>query len=149
MGPRASVAVLALLLLPTALAQLPPENKTCIDAFEKLCPQCLKGSTAEKKLCGLKCATKNKDALLKAGCKPPAEYEAAFASFVDRFNKQYADEKEFDTRFANFKATFDFITRENAKATNSYELGVNRFSDLTPDEFAERHFGFVKPKPLR
>merc|ERR1712241_429950 len=42
-------------------------------------------------------------------------------------------------------ATYKYIARENAKGTNSYELGVNDFSDMTPDEFAAKHMGFSTP----
>jgi len=48
-------------------------------------------------------------------------------------------------RFNKFKNTFDHIETENAKA-NEYELGINEFSDLTPEEFGASHFGYKKPE---
>ena len=48
-------------------------------------------------------------------------------------------------KFHNFKNTFDYIKSENAKG-NKYELGINEFSDMSPDEFAKTHFGYTKPE---
>jgi len=75
---------------------------------------------------------------------PDHEYKLAFADFVQRFERNYTNEQERDIRFSNFKATYIFIAHENAKGTNTYELGVNEFSDMTPDEFASSHFGFLQ-----
>jgi len=71
----------------------------------------------------------------------PDEYERAFADFVTRFDKHYVDEVERADRFSKFKATYKHITESNGKH-NKYELGVNVFSDQSPEEFASTHFGF-------
>jgi len=76
---------------------------------------------------------------------PNDEYGRAFKEFETRFEKRYADVQERESRFQKFKATYIYIAQENAKGTNSYKLAVNDFSDLTPEEFGEKHFGFSKP----
>lgn len=73
---------------------------------------------------------------------PSDEYGVAFKDFENRFQKQYNNESEREARFGNFKATYLFIASENAKGTNSYELGINDFSDMSPEEFDSTHFGF-------
>merc|ERR1719469_1836914 len=76
---------------------------------------------------------------------PEDELGRAFKEFETRFEKRYADVQERESRFQKFKATYTYIAQENAKGTNSYKLAVNDFSDLTPEEFGEKHFGFSKP----
>lgn len=72
------------------------------------------------------------------------EYERAFGHFVQRFGKVYREEER-AARFAAFKANYMRIASENAKG-NSYQLGVNAFADMTPEEFASEYaFGFKPP----
>ena len=81
------------------------------------------------------------------------EYQFLFTRFAAQHNKKY-EVSEFFHRFNVFKSNLDFIRTENAKGTNSYELGINQvhairylrawltlsllslqFADLTSDEF--------------
>jgi len=71
----------------------------------------------------------------------PEVYERAFADFVTRFDRTYADEVERIERFNKFKATYKFITESNAE-NNLYTLEVNSFSDQSTEEFSQTHFGF-------
>merc|ERR1719345_184709 len=73
------------------------------------------------------------------------KYETAFEEFVSKYNKNYASDVERMDRFNKFKNTYDHIETENAKG-NEYELGINEFSDLTPEEFGASHFGYKKPE---
>jgi len=75
---------------------------------------------------------------------PDDEYGQAFKDFEASFQKTYASEQERESRFKIFKDNYIYIAAENANGINSYELGVNKFSDLTTDEFAGTHFGYVK-----
>lgn len=77
----------------------------------------------------------------------PDRYEEAFVNFVARFHKQYANEAERSERFLKFKHNLIFIEESNSM-DKTYRLGVNEFSDLSPNEFAETHFG-VKQTRLR
>ncbi len=66
-------------------------------------------------------------------------YNYLFHHFQNEYNKTYTIE-EFDKRFEIFKDNIDFIVTENQKE-NNYTLGINRFSDLTLDEYKNN---FVK-----
>jgi len=63
----------------------------------------------------------------------------AFGKFIQDFRKVY-EEAEKEARFAAFAANYAYIQLENAKG-HSYELGINQFADMTPDEFAMSRFG--------
>jgi len=75
---------------------------------------------------------------------PNDEYGQAFKNFETANAREYASEQERSLKFDVFKSNYIYIANENAKNDNSYELGVNEFSDLTPEEFAGTHFGYVK-----
>merc|ERR1739844_416463 len=75
---------------------------------------------------------------------PINEYAEAFKDFEKRFKRNYTAAERAE-KYEKFTATYMYIARENAKGTNSYELGVNDFSDMTPDEFAAKHMGFSTP----
>jgi len=75
-----------------------------------------------------------------------AEYEAKWEDFVKRFQKKYHSTKEVRERFNIFKANVDYIEAHNSKKGISYGLGVNKFADLTNQEFREKYLGF-KPTP--
>jgi len=68
------------------------------------------------------------------------EYEREFKSFVGRFQKTYLEEER-AARFEAFKRNYMFIASENAKG-HSYQLGINEFADMTPEEFMATHTGF-------
>jgi hypothetical protein len=51
-------------------------------------------------------------------------------------------EKEY--RYSVFKANFQEIEKHNKKS-ETYELGLNVFADLTQDEFYESYLGLNKP----
>jgi len=67
----------------------------------------------------------------------------AFEKFVQDFDKIY-NEVEKEVRFAAFAANYAYIQAENAKG-HSYELGINHFADMTPDEFAMSRLG-LRPR---
>jgi len=73
------------------------------------------------------------------------KYDTAFEEFVTKYSKNYASDVERMERFNKFKNTYDHIETENAK-DNSYKLGINEFSDETPEEFGASHFGYKKPE---
>jgi cathepsin L len=57
-----------------------------------------------------------------------------FTLFRERFNKVYSDE-ELDNRFEIFKSNVISIFEHNIVPGQNFTLGVNQFSDLTPEEF--------------
>ena len=52
-----------------------------------------------------------------------------------QFSRVYSNEPEEQTRLEVFKKNLAFIQNLNAKANQSYKLGVNRFTDRTNEEF--------------
>jgi C1A family cysteine protease len=79
--------------------------------------------------------------VLSGADKP--DYEAMWTKFKADYNKQYpANDDTQQKRFKIFKDNVDFIEASN-DAKLSYELGVNGFADLTWDEFASTHLGYM------
>jgi hypothetical protein len=62
-----------------------------------------------------------------------SQYEHLFTRFVTHFGKAY-NTNAFFSRYGIFKANLDRILAHNA-GTASYTMGMNRFGDLTTDEF--------------
>ena len=69
-----------------------------------------------------------------------------WAAFKQTFGKTY-DSAEESKRFNIFISNLVYISAENAKGHN-FTLGVNQFSDLTPEEFATQNTGWAKPDAL-
>lgn len=80
-----------------------------------------------------------------ASCAVAQHYEELWAEFKTQHGKLAASEYDERVRFEIFKANVDFIQAENQKG-NTYELGINKFSDLTPDEFASMYMSAELPK---
>jgi len=68
-----------------------------------------------------------------------------FLNYIETFNKKY-NENDLETRFNNFLKNLDFI--ENHEY--SFELGINRYADLSHEEF--QHFvksgGYINDKQI-
>jgi len=60
-------------------------------------------------------------------------YQNLFAQFVQDHGKTYASEQLL-SRFNIFKTNVDYINHQNT-LNNSWTLGINKFADLTPEEF--------------
>ena len=58
-----------------------------------------------------------------------------FSLFKDRFSKVYSNDEELDTRFDIFRYNMKAIIEHNSVVNQNFTLGVNQFSDLTPEEF--------------
>jgi len=61
-------------------------------------------------------------------------YQSEFTSFVVAYDKSYST-SEFFKRYATFKNNYEKIVAHNDGNT-SWSMGVNQFSDLTAEEFA-------------
>lgn len=66
-----------------------------------------------------------------------SEHWKEFTAFQQRFNKNYADLEELETRFAIFRSNLIDILSHNSVSNQSFTLGINQFSDLTNQEFRE------------
>jgi hypothetical protein len=58
-----------------------------------------------------------------------------FGKFVQQHGKTYASVEEFSARFGIFKNWMTYVAAHNAKADSTYHLALNRFADLTWQEF--------------
>ena len=58
-----------------------------------------------------------------------------FSLFKDRFSKVYSNDEELDTRFDIFRYNMKAIVEHNSVVNQNFTLGINQFSDLTPEEF--------------
>eukprot|EP01099_Mayorella_cantabrigiensis_P001001 TRINITY_DN141_c0_g1_i1.p1 TRINITY_DN141_c0_g1~~TRINITY_DN141_c0_g1_i1.p1 ORF type:complete len:335 (-),score=81.00 TRINITY_DN141_c0_g1_i1:153-1157(-) len=72
------------------------------------------------------------------------EYADAFEQWVQEHNKHY-DSEELYYRFRIFSQNMDFVAKFNAEGEHTYEVGMNRFADLTNTEFMERYAGLHAP----
>jgi len=64
-----------------------------------------------------------------------------FTNFQERFNKKYPSLKELEHRFIVFKENYLNILNHNSDIYQNYTLGVNQFTDLSPDEFKNIYLG--------
>lgn len=67
-----------------------------------------------------------------------------FSNFQERFRKRYNSIQELETRFAIFKNNFINILSHNADHNQNFTMGVNQFTDLTPEEFRAQYVGGLK-----
>jgi len=58
-----------------------------------------------------------------------------FSLFRERFRKVYSSDEETDERFEVFRSNLRSIIEHNIVPGQNFTLGVNQFSDLTPEEF--------------
>lgn len=71
-------------------------------------------------------------------------------SFKTKFEKTYADQDEEQKRKVVYFENVKSIEEHNKKYDQgevTWTMGVNQFSDLTKDEFKNRHLGGCLPPP--
>lgn len=66
----------------------------------------------------------------------------AFAKWVKAHNKSYSTPAEYMYRFTIFKKSLAKVRNHQQKNGVSYTIGLNRFSDLTYEEFLTKHTGY-------
>ena len=68
------------------------------------------------------------------------ELQAHFSHFISIYSKSYPNENEYNHRYQIFKDNLGFILRHNENMkSKGYELGMNRFGDLTLEEFSSKY----------
>lgn len=67
-----------------------------------------------------------------------------FSEFQDRFNKRYETVEEMENRFQIFRENVRSIILHNLDYTQNFTMGVNQFTDLTPQEFKDQYVGGLK-----
>ena len=73
------------------------------------------------------------------------EYYTEFDYFAAKYRKSYAENSEYQKRFMIFKRNYKFIKTHNFNAKiHGYKLGVNKFADLTNDEYRKTYLETFK-----
>lgn len=73
----------------------------------------------------------------------------AFNEFKEKFVKKYDTFEEMKNRFAVFRDNLRTISRHNLDSNQSFTMGINQFTDLTPDEFKAMYVsGLQSATPL-
>jgi len=67
-----------------------------------------------------------------------------FTSFQERFSKKYNSIEEFESRFKIFRSNLHNIIAHNLDTTQNFTMGINQFTDLTPEEFKSMYVGGLK-----
>ena len=62
-----------------------------------------------------------------------------FTNFQIKFNKFYYTSQELETRFSIFNKNFINIMTHNLDTTQDFKMGINQFTDLTPEEFKTQY----------
>ncbi len=63
-----------------------------------------------------------------------------FTLFQIKYNKSYTIDEMY-ARFTIFKNNMDIITRHNSDKSETFNMTINQFSDLTPYEFKDMYIG--------
>jgi len=72
-----------------------------------------------------------------------SEYQRLFTSFISKYGKQYETDNFFQ-RYNTFKNNMDAIMAHNEKNL-SYTLGMNKFGDLSVEEFSAMYLSQIAP----
>jgi len=67
-----------------------------------------------------------------------------FTNFQERFSKKYESIQELENRFQIFRSNVRNIIIHNLDMNQNFTMGINRFTDLTPQEFKEQYVGGLK-----
>lgn len=67
-----------------------------------------------------------------------------WVQFQERFSKKYHSIQEYEYRFNVFLSNLQTIVQHNLDHTQNFTMGVNQFTDLTPQEFKEQYLGGFK-----
>lgn len=67
-----------------------------------------------------------------------------FSNFQDRFNRRYESLEETEHRFQIFRTNLRTIILHNLDLTQNFTMGINQFTDLTPQEFKDQYVGGLR-----
>jgi C1A family cysteine protease len=67
-----------------------------------------------------------------------------FSNFQERFSKRYDSLEETENRFQIFSSNLRNIILHNLDRSQNFTMGVNQFTDLTPQEFKDQYVGGVR-----
>lgn len=70
------------------------------------------------------------------------QYYRWFNDFQIEYNKNYTSAEEQETRFLIFRDNVDYILAHESNPNRTFTLAVNKFADLTSQEFHQLYTGF-------
>jgi hypothetical protein len=75
----------------------------------------------------------------------PDDSFSQYLQFISKYQKTSSTEEEFYSRFEIFKSNYQRILSHNAIEDSGFTLEINKFADLSDEEFIARHTGLVVP----
>ncbi|EPS58726.1 cysteine proteinase [Genlisea aurea] len=75
------------------------------------------------------------------------EMQSMFESWIVQQKRSYSSSVEKDKRFGIFKDNLKYVDAHNALANQTFKLGLNRFADLTNNEFRANFLGLNSKPP--
>ncbi|XWS10149.1 hypothetical protein CRYUN_Cryun39dG0050400 [Craigia yunnanensis] len=75
-------------------------------------------------------------------------HEAAIAEhelWMAKHGRTYQNKAEKDKRFKIFKKNLEYVQNFNNAGNKTYKLSINKYSDLTHDEFVAARTGYLRP----
>ena len=73
---------------------------------------------------------------------PETDIANLFKQWMIEHNKNYSNDRETYNRYVNFKYNFEHIISWNSKKINKATLEINKFADLTQEEFGQLWGGY-------
>ncbi|KAJ0082124.1 hypothetical protein Patl1_10567 [Pistacia atlantica] len=70
-----------------------------------------------------------------------------YEQWMAQYGRTYEDNAEKQRRFMIFKDNLEFIEKFNNAGNQSHKLGINKFADLTMEEFKATHTGYKSTQP--
>jgi C1A family cysteine protease len=67
-----------------------------------------------------------------------------FSNFQERFSRSYESLEETENRFQIFRSNLRNIILHNLDHTQNFTMGINQFTDLTPQEFKDQFVGGLR-----
>ncbi|KAL6201804.1 hypothetical protein ACLB2K_025517 [Fragaria x ananassa] len=68
-----------------------------------------------------------------------------YEQWMAKYGRIYPDSKEKERRFAIFKKNVEFVEKFNSERNTTCTLSINKFSDMTNEEFLRHQTGFKMP----
>jgi len=66
-----------------------------------------------------------------------------FSNFQERFSKRYDTLEELENRFQVFRLNLRNIILHNLDRSQNFTMGINQFTDLTPEEFKAQYVNLL------
>ena len=65
--------------------------------------------------------------------------------WMAKHGRVYPNSAEKERRFAIFRKNVEFVEKFNKKGNKTYKLSINKFSDMSNEEFMRHHTGYIMP----